>query len=495
MAFDKITDADLVDKGVIGLPDVPNLNTAEMQKKFEEVCREVIIPKFNALIDALVADTAAGTLGSKTGLGGAEVTIQQCLDAAKTAILALQDAAHSHNNKTQLDTITSTLLANIDSVILLLSGITEVVDTVTDSSALIPSCKAIVAYVSELGAGDMLKATYDANNDNVADVAMEELTDFNGTPSDGQVPVYDSDSNEWKPQTPVTSIQQSSDVEITSIADNDILQFDDSDDKFKNVQPSSALSLSSNVPPKTATITKGLTDVLETIGSGASQAYSAGDIILCTDGYWYRASTDIAQNNTLVLNGNVTKTNQRALNTSLTQSLNGFEFREDSQSGKGQYSMDGGTTWQNFSSGGLVELIPQMTSDTAPSGVCSFSYTTSGISAYQMFDRNAVAPNGYFRQSGSWYLRYQFPSAKEAKAFLIIHGSTTRAMSEFKIQGSNDGTTWTDLGTYTGTGSGKYQFEELNTTGSYNYYQIVPISTYVSGIEAHVFEWQLFGSE
>ena len=157
--------------------------------------------------------------------------------------------------------------------------------------------------------------------------------------------------------------------------------------------------------------------------------------------------------------------------------------------------MDGGSTWQNFSSGGLVELIPQMASDTAPSGVCSFSYTTSGISAYQMFDRYAAGPNGYFRQSGSWYLRYQFPSAKEAKTFLIIHGSTTRAMSEFKIQGSNDGTTWTDLGTYTGTGSGTYQFEELNTSGSYIYYQIVPISTYASGIEAHVFEWQLFGSE
>ena len=316
MAFDKITDADLVDKGVIGLPDVPNLNTAEMQEKFEEVCRDVIIPKFNALIDALVDDTAAGTIGSKTGLGGAEVTIQQCLDSAKTAILALQDIAHSHDNKTELDTITSALLSNIDNVILLLSGITDVVDTVTDSAALIPSCKAIVAYVSTLGAGDMLKATYDANNDNVADVAMEELTNWNGTPSDGQVPVYDADDAEWKPQTPVTSIAGASDADFSSLSANDLVVYDGSD--FTNVQPSNELSLSSNVPPKTSAITKGLTDVLETIGSGASQAYSTGDIILCTDGYWYQASTDIAQNNTLVLNGNVTKTNQRALNTSLT---------------------------------------------------------------------------------------------------------------------------------------------------------------------------------
>ena len=328
MAFDKITDADLVDKGVIGLPDVPNLNTAEMQEKFEEVCRDVIIPKFNALIDALVADTAAGTIGSKTGLGGAETNIQQCLDSAKSAVLALEDIAHSHDNKTQLDTITSTLLANIDSVILLLSGITDVVDTVTDSAALIPSCKAIVAYVSALGAGDMLKATYDANNDNVADVAMEELTNWNGTPSDGQVPVYDADDDEWKPQTPVTSIEGASDADFDSLTANDLVVYDGSD--FTNVQPKDALSLSSDVPPKTSTVTKGLTDVLETIGSGASQAYSTGDIILCTDGYWYQASTDIAQNNTLVLNGNVTKTNQRALNTSLTalQNKNNYSSTE-----------------------------------------------------------------------------------------------------------------------------------------------------------------------
>lgn len=38
-------------------------------------------------------------------------------------------------------------------------------------------------------------------------------------------------------------------------------------------------------------------------------------------------------------------------NSDLTQSLNGFMFDEDSQTGKGKYSMDGGTTWQNFSEG------------------------------------------------------------------------------------------------------------------------------------------------
>ena len=47
---------ELTGVGVIGLADTPNLTALEMQKKFEETAREVIIPKFNALVDALSAE-------------------------------------------------------------------------------------------------------------------------------------------------------------------------------------------------------------------------------------------------------------------------------------------------------------------------------------------------------------------------------------------------------------------------------------------------------
>jgi hypothetical protein len=56
LAYKKITETDLLNKGVLGLPDTPELSAVEMQTKFEEVAREVIIPAFNLLIDALVAD-------------------------------------------------------------------------------------------------------------------------------------------------------------------------------------------------------------------------------------------------------------------------------------------------------------------------------------------------------------------------------------------------------------------------------------------------------
>lgn len=65
MAFTKITDEDLLNKGVIGLPDTPGLSTSEMQAKFEQTAREVIIPMFNQLVDELLGPSAASQIGAK----------------------------------------------------------------------------------------------------------------------------------------------------------------------------------------------------------------------------------------------------------------------------------------------------------------------------------------------------------------------------------------------------------------------------------------------
>lgn len=59
MAFKRIEDADLTNKGVVGQENTPNLSALEMQKKVEEIPRKVIIPIFNALIDALNAGSGA----------------------------------------------------------------------------------------------------------------------------------------------------------------------------------------------------------------------------------------------------------------------------------------------------------------------------------------------------------------------------------------------------------------------------------------------------
>lgn len=63
MAFEKITEEDLSGIGVIGLPDTPGLSTEEMQEKFEETARKVIIPKFNEAMDEL-PEVRPGALSS-----------------------------------------------------------------------------------------------------------------------------------------------------------------------------------------------------------------------------------------------------------------------------------------------------------------------------------------------------------------------------------------------------------------------------------------------
>lgn len=48
-----VTTQDLDGVGVMGLPDVPALSTAEMQAKLEQTTREVVIPHFNAVLQQL----------------------------------------------------------------------------------------------------------------------------------------------------------------------------------------------------------------------------------------------------------------------------------------------------------------------------------------------------------------------------------------------------------------------------------------------------------
>ena len=97
MAVNKITDADLAGKGVIGQPDVPGLTAAEMQAKIEEIVRSVAIPKINEIIDGYVSSEtlaqtvlASGSVSSVFGRAGAvtaqtgDYTAEQVGAAAKT---------------------------------------------------------------------------------------------------------------------------------------------------------------------------------------------------------------------------------------------------------------------------------------------------------------------------------------------------------------------------------------------------------------------------
>lgn len=61
--------------GVIGQDTTPNLSASEMQYSVEAVVREVVIPAYNSLVDALNALTAAASVGA-TDANGVASTVQ-----------------------------------------------------------------------------------------------------------------------------------------------------------------------------------------------------------------------------------------------------------------------------------------------------------------------------------------------------------------------------------------------------------------------------------
>lgn len=66
MSYTKILPSDLVNKGVIGLPDTPGLDTTQMQQKFDEIALDVIIPHYNDLVDGVDEKADASDVPTKT---------------------------------------------------------------------------------------------------------------------------------------------------------------------------------------------------------------------------------------------------------------------------------------------------------------------------------------------------------------------------------------------------------------------------------------------
>ena len=137
MAFDRITDGDLLGKGNLGRPDTPGVDTAEMQRILDELPREVIVPAFNRLADQLETSDAAASLGAVPPESLPEdtpATVQGVLEAA----LNKND---EHIGRTD----------NPHAVTAAQTG----AYTKEETDA------AISQRVTEIGAGDMTRAVYD----------------------------------------------------------------------------------------------------------------------------------------------------------------------------------------------------------------------------------------------------------------------------------------------------------------------------------------------
>ena len=169
--FSKITEADLNNKGVSGLPDTPNLSTSEMQAKFDELSKDVIVPKFNNLVEELSAQSASENIGITPPEKFTGDTIKSLIYEIIEIVLSNQSKSHEHSNKGILDGITDQNLLDLDNLVNLFSGISTVASVVSDSLAEIPNSHAIVEYMTQLGSGDMQKAIYDKDNSGVVDDA------------------------------------------------------------------------------------------------------------------------------------------------------------------------------------------------------------------------------------------------------------------------------------------------------------------------------------
>ena len=169
--FTKIEEADLLNKGNVGMPDTPNLTTAEMQAKMDELSRDVIIPKFNNLVEELSAESAAEHIGIVPPENFIGNTLQALIVEMALIVLENQLKKHEHLNKEDLDAITKQNMESWNKLVELFGNVTGVADSITDSTTSIPNSHAIVEYVKALGAGDMQKAIYDTDNSGVVDDA------------------------------------------------------------------------------------------------------------------------------------------------------------------------------------------------------------------------------------------------------------------------------------------------------------------------------------
>lgn len=105
--------------------------------------------------------------------------------------------------------------------------------------------------------------------------------------------------------------------------------------------------------------------------------------------------------------------------------------------------------------GELTSLVPEMTTNTEPSGVVT-SNSTSGAQApeslYYPFD--GTHANSWFGDCGlDQYLQYQFPTAKRVAYYEMatrISGESQNGPSDWILEGSNNGTTWTEIDSRTG---------------------------------------------
>lgn len=120
---------------------------------------------------------------------------------------------------------------------------------------------------------------------------------------------------------------------------------------------------------------------------------------------------------------------------------------------------------------GNVALVPTMTSNTTPSGEAFGFSEMSGNEYYKAFDGDDAS---YWRisagTSSNAYVGYNFGSAKRVGLAKVIGNNGTP--QSVKIQGSNDGTTWTDVSSVISIPAGVETLIPIDPSNTYSRFRV-----------------------
>ena len=135
---------------------------------------------------------------------------------------------------------------------------------------------------------------------------------------------------------------------------------------------------------------------------------------------------------------------------------------------------------------GLVDVTPTMTSASTPTGyvVSASSEVTTPRAGWNAFD----GISNTYEEEHRWHsvagvpqwLQMQFPEQRAITAFSIKNcNDVHKGINAFQLQGSNNGSSWTTLGSYTGVATlGVETTYAVSTPGLYRYYRLYITSTH-----------------
>jgi hypothetical protein len=120
--------------------------------------------------------------------------------------------------------------------------------------------------------------------------------------------------------------------------------------------------------------------------------------------------------------------------------------------------------------------VPTMTSNTTPSGVCSASSERDGYNAYKAFDGNNDTEWEAFDGPTNSWIKYDFSTPITVKSVELIQNiGHADFIASFKIQGSNDNSSWIDL--YTGSNPAETNRWNIENNTAYRYYRFYCVSS------------------